>query len=184
MASRYGLEEECPRVAEEPGELQGTTVRCHAEGHGASNHSPQHLGYSDRELAVQAAGIARPSFTSVCLEKINPADDAAHQREVIKDTAGTVFAGSFQRGTRRATGIALTRMVSYSGRRYDSGNCTRFLRRYALLSPCTEEGSGRVGSRTRWSSPRVQRRKRLAVYRSAGQGSIAMEACYALGYED
>ncbi|KAF9479499.1 cytochrome P450 [Pholiota conissans] len=39
-----------------------------------------------------ASGSARPSFTSNSLEKLEPGVDAAHQTEIIKDTAGIVFA--------------------------------------------------------------------------------------------
>ncbi|KAF8157210.1 cytochrome P450 [Crassisporium funariophilum] len=39
-----------------------------------------------------ASGHARPSFTSICLDELEESADPAHQLEVIKDTAGILFA--------------------------------------------------------------------------------------------
>ncbi|KAF8808763.1 cytochrome P450 [Phlegmacium glaucopus] len=44
-------------------------------------------------IEAMASGQARPSFTSVALEVVDQSRDINHQREVIKDTAGMVFAG-------------------------------------------------------------------------------------------
>jgi len=46
------------------------------------------------EYAFQAmaTGTAKPSFSSTCLQEIGEGDDRAHQEEVIKDTAGMLFA--------------------------------------------------------------------------------------------
>ncbi|KAF8960427.1 cytochrome P450 [Flammula alnicola] len=43
-------------------------------------------------LQNMASGLGRPSFTSMCLDSLDSFGDATHQREVIKDTAGIVFA--------------------------------------------------------------------------------------------
>ncbi|KAF8799180.1 cytochrome P450 [Phlegmacium glaucopus] len=44
-------------------------------------------------IEAMASGRARPSFTSVAFEDVDESGDINHQREVIKDTAGIVFAG-------------------------------------------------------------------------------------------
>lgn len=45
---------------------------------------------------AQASGRARPSFTSIALDDVDEgSDDATHQREVIQDTAGVVFVGTY-----------------------------------------------------------------------------------------
>ncbi|KAF8799114.1 cytochrome P450 [Phlegmacium glaucopus] len=44
-------------------------------------------------IEAMASGRARPSFTSVALGDVDESLDIDHQREVIKDTAGLVFAG-------------------------------------------------------------------------------------------
>ncbi|KAF8799127.1 cytochrome P450 [Phlegmacium glaucopus] len=44
-------------------------------------------------IEAMASGQARPSFTSIALGDVDESRDINHQREVIKDTAGVVFAG-------------------------------------------------------------------------------------------
>ncbi|KAF7985952.1 hypothetical protein HWV62_43898 [Athelia sp. TMB] len=49
----------------------------------------------DNVKAALASGTAEPSFTARCLEKMDRDGDIAYQEAVIKNVAGTLFAGMF-----------------------------------------------------------------------------------------
>ncbi|KAF8799116.1 cytochrome P450 [Phlegmacium glaucopus] len=63
-------------------------------------------------IEAMASGRARPSFTSVALEDVDQSLDIDHQREVIQDTAGVVFAGGADT-TVSATHTFLLAMVCF-----------------------------------------------------------------------
>ncbi|KDR66540.1 hypothetical protein GALMADRAFT_259045 [Galerina marginata CBS 339.88] len=46
----------------------------------------------EETIRNMASGIAKPSFASTLLQKVDESEDASHQHEIIKDTAAIVFA--------------------------------------------------------------------------------------------
>ncbi|CAA7268651.1 unnamed protein product [Cyclocybe aegerita] len=48
----------------------------------------------DATIKNIASGVAKPSFMSACMEEIDETGNVPHQKEVIKDTAGIVFAAA------------------------------------------------------------------------------------------
>ncbi|KAJ3517705.1 hypothetical protein NLJ89_g328 [Agrocybe chaxingu] len=48
----------------------------------------------DATIKNIASGVAKPSFMSACMEEIDETGNIPHQKEVIKDTAGIVFAAA------------------------------------------------------------------------------------------
>jgi hypothetical protein len=42
---------------------------------------------------LQANGIATPSFTSNCLDTMNPDQDTSYQELIIKETAAAMYSG-------------------------------------------------------------------------------------------